>query len=267
MRIACGIEYDGSGYCGWQTQLGVPTVQQTVEAALSKVADHPVRVVCAGRTDTGVHAVSQVFHFDTEAARPPHSWVLGANVNMPKDLSLQWAQQVDEGFHARFSAVARRYCYLILNRRIRSSLWHRRATWNHKPLDVSRMAEAARHLLGEHDFSSFRAVACQAKSAVRTVHELDIARRGELIQLDIKANGFLQHMVRNIAGVLMSIGAGECETVWAREVLEHRDRCLGGVTAPPDGLYFVGIYYPQRFGIRQPQEPFSQASLITPPPT
>jgi tRNA pseudouridine38-40 synthase len=249
MRIALGIEYDGTDFCGWQIQHGVRTVQECVEQAVSKVADHPVQVVCAGRTDTGVHAAEQVVHFDTEAVRSERSWVLGSNVNLDKDVSVLWARPVDDDFHARFSATARRYRYVIHNRWVRSSIYRNRAVWYHPPLDVERMAEGARYLLGEHDFSTFRAVACQAKHPVRTIHDLDVSRRGELVIIDVHANAFLHHMVRNIAGVLMAIGCGDREPEWVVELLEARDRTVGGVTAPPQGLYLVGVTYPERFGL------------------
>lgn len=250
MRVALGIEYDGSAFHGWQAQQpGVRTVQDALEVALGKVANHPVRVVCAGRTDTGVHALGQVVHFDSEAQRGERNWLLGSNVNLPHDVSVTWVRQVPEKFHARFSALSRRYRYFILNRPSRSAVLAGRVTWSHRPLDVSRMQQAAPGLLGEHDFSSYRAVACQAKSPVRTLHELKVEQHGEFIVLSLYANAFLHHMVRNIAGVLMAIGRGEQEPAWAKEVLELRDRTLGGVTAPPDGLYFQQVEYPPEFAI------------------
>lgn len=253
MRIAAGIEYDGQAFKGWQLQSHEQrTVQAAVEQALSSVAAHPVRVFCAGRTDTGVHAVGQVVHFDTEAQRTPRNWVLGANVNLPATVALQWALPVDDSFHARFSAKSRTYRYLILNRPHRSCLLAGRATWVHKPLDAARMHTAGQALVGTHDFSSYRAVGCQANSPVRTLHELRVRQRGELIELRVHANAFLHHMIRNIAGVLMAVGRGERAVDWAREVLELRDRTLGGVTAPPDGLYFERVEYPEAFGIPAP---------------
>jgi len=248
-RIALGIEYDGSHYCGWQYQDHSPSVQEKVEQALSKVANHPVRVSCAGRTDTGVHALGQVIHFDTVAEREDHAWVLGGNANLPNDISVLWAKSVAEDFHARFSAVRRLYRYVIFNRPIRPAILHRRVSWEYRPLKVERMREAAQYLIGEHDFSSYRAQACQAKSPCRTLYRLEVQRQAEMIMLELEANGFLHHMVRNIAGVLMKIGAGEAEPVWAREVLELQDRTQGGVTASPDGLYFVTAFYPEQFAI------------------
>lgn len=244
MRIAMGVEYDGSAFLGWQRQRGGPTVQAYVEEALGRVADQPVRVHCAGRTDTGVHALGQVIHFDTQAQRRSRSWILGGNVNLPAEVSILWAQEVPESFHARHSAMGRHYRYQILNRMTRSGLYRQQLTWNHWPLDADRMHAAAQVLVGSHDFSSYRALSCQAKSPLRTVHYLRVRRQGERILIEIGANGFLHHMVRNIAGVLMAIGRGERPVGWAREILEARDRTQGGVTAPPQGLYLVGVDYP-----------------------
>jgi tRNA pseudouridine38-40 synthase len=253
MRIALGIEYDGSAFKGWQVQRHeLHTVQAALEHALSRVAAHPVRVVCAGRTDTGVHAVGQVVHFDTEARRGPRNWVLGANVNLPPEVAVTWAKPVEDRFHARFAAISRRYRYLILNRVTRSSLLARRATWEHRPLDAEAMREAGQALVGTHDFSSYRAMGCQAKSPVRTVHSLDVARHGDLIEIGIHANAFLHHMVRNIAGVLMAVGRGDRPHGWAAEVLALRDRTLGGVTAAPDGLYLERVSYPAEFALPEP---------------
>lgn len=249
MRIALGVEYDGSAFCGWQSQAGVRTVQDCVEHALTTVADHVVKVITAGRTDTGVHASGQVIHFDSAAPRTPHAWVFGANAHLPKEVSVLWAQPVSEEFHARFSATGRHYRYVILNRAVRPGLLSTRVSWCYRPLNVARMCTAAQYLLGECDFSSYRAVSCQAKNPVRTVRRLEIARHGDLVVLDIEANAFLQHMVRNIAGVLMTIGAGEREPVWAQDVLLARDRTLGGVTAPPQGLTLSSVDYPEHFGL------------------
>lgn len=250
MRIALGVEYDGSHYAGWQVQERAQrTVQGVVEEAVSRVAAEPIRVYCAGRTDAGVHGSGQVIHFDTEAQRSERAWVFGSNANLPKDISILWAKAVADDFHARFCAVRRRYRYLIFNRPVRPTYLADKVSWEFRPLDEARMAAAARFLLGEHDFSSYRAVACQARSPVRTLYRLDVQRQGHHVILDLEANGFLHHMVRNIAGVLMTIGCGEQPPEWARSVLEARDRTAGGITAPPGGLYLTGVDYPERFGI------------------
>lgn len=251
MRIALGVEYDGSAFCGWQYQNHSPSVQEAVEKALSAVADHPVRVVCAGRTDTGVHATEQVVHFDSDAERSMRSWVYGANANLPKQVVILWAKPVSQAFHARFSAMRRRYRYVIYNRSVRPTFLAWRTSWDYRPLSEKAMAAAAQCLIGEHDFSSYRAVGCQAKSPVRTIHHLEVSRKHELVFIDIEANAFLHHMVRNIAGVLMAIGAGEKPVEWAREVLEHQDRTLGGVTAPPSGLYLTSVTYPALHNLPQ----------------
>ena len=245
MRIALGIEYDGSTYSGWQLQedKAVATVQACVENSVSIVADHPVRVICAGRTDTGVHAMGQVVHFDSQAIRSERSWVFGCNANLPKNVAVTWAKTVDVNFHARFSAKTRRYVYVILNRPVRPTFLGKRVTWEYRPLDEQRMHQAAQYLVGEHDFSAYRATACQAKSPVRQVHYIKVQRSGELVTIEIKANAFLHHMVRNIAGVLMAIGAGERPQEWSREVLHLRDRRLGGVTGSPYGLYLIDVDY------------------------
>jgi tRNA pseudouridine38-40 synthase len=253
-RIALGVEYDGTAFCGWQVQPRVRTVQETLEAALSRVADHPVRLQCAGRTDAGVHALEQVVHFDTTATRTERAWVLGSNVNLPGDCAVSWAQPVQRDFHARFSACARHYRYRILTRPTRSALERDRALWVHRPLDLGRMQEAAVALVGEHDFSSFRALGCQAKSPVRRVHYLELEAAAGGIELSVGANGFLHHMVRNIVGVLLAIGRCEAAVDWTQELLAVRDRTRGGVTAPPQGLYFVRVDYPAEFGLRQAPE-------------
>lgn len=254
MRIAMGVEYDGTAYSGWQiqSQADVRTVQGCVEAALARVANQSVRVHCAGRTDTGVHGLGQVIHFDTSVERSLHSWVFGANANLPGDISMLWARAVDDDFHARFSARRRRYRYVIFNRHVRPAVAASHLSWVYRPLDEQRMLAAASHLLGEHDFSSFRAYACQAHSPVRTLYELTVTRVGERIIIEVEANGFLHHMVRNIVGVLMTIGAGERDIDWIKDVLAARDRQLGGVTAPPQGLTLVSVGYPAEFGLPVP---------------
>ncbi len=249
MRFALGVEYDGSDFSGWESQPRRRTVQSTLETALACVADDPVATVCAGRTDAGVHAVAQVVHFESRAERAPREWVLGANSNLPGDVSVRWVNPVAELFHARYSAVCRYYRYVILNRRERPALLRQRAAWERSPLEVAAMRAAGAHLLGEQDFSSFRAAGCQAKSAVRNVVDLEVHRRGDLVFIDIAANAFLQHMVRNVAGVLIEIGKGKREPAWARELLETRDRTRGAATAPPQGLYLSRIDYPPEHGL------------------
>ena len=244
MRIALCAEYDGSDFSGWEAQPHARTVQATLEQALARVADRPVATVCAGRTDARVHALAQVVHFDSDAERAPHEWVLGANSNLPADVSVRWAQPVGEDFHARYSAECRHYRYLILNRRERPALLRARAAWERAPLDVERMQAAAAHLVGEHDFTSFRAAACQAKNPVRTLVHLEIQRRGALVAIDVAANAFLQHMVRNIAGMLVAVGNGRREPAWAGELLAARDRTRGEATASAQGLYLARIDYP-----------------------
>src|SRR3569832_572178 len=252
MRTALGIEYDGSDFAGWQSQEGgLRIVQGSVEQALSTVADRPVRAVCAGRTDDGVHANAQGVHFDTDAERSLRAWQYGANANLPKGVSVQWWRVMDDAVHARFSAVRRRYRYVILNREVRPTFLAWRVAWEYRPLDAVRMQEAAQYLIGEHDFSAYRAVACQAKSPVRSLYQLIVTRDRDLVFLDLEANAFLHHMVRNIAGVLMDVGAGKRPPVWAREVLETRDRSLGGITAPPHGLYLTRV---EICGITRPDD-------------
>ena len=251
-----GVEYAGSAFHGWQTQEpGVRTVQSVLEGAISRVADHPVRVHCAGRTDAGVHAEEQVLHFQTSARRTDRAWVLGSNVNLPPDCAVRWAVPVPESFHARFSAVARHYRYRLITRATRSPLLRERAWWLHQTLDAEAMRAAAAVLVGEHDFSSFRAVACQAKSPVRRIHYLTLTRIEDGLELRVGANGFLHHMVRNIVGVLVAIGKGEAPVGWTRELLDLRDRTLGGVTAPPQGLYFARVDYPDTFVLPQASPP------------
>jgi tRNA pseudouridine38-40 synthase len=248
-RIVLGIEYDGASYAGWQRQRHALTVQESVETAVARVADEGVDVVCAGRTDAGVHALEQVVHFDTSARRELRSWVLGINANLPDDIRVLWARELDEDFHSRYSAIARFYHYVILNRPMRSALQPRQTTWSFYPLDEARMQSGADYLIGEHDFSSFRAQGCQSNSPWRIMHFIRLRREGDRVIMDICANAFLHHMVRNIAGVLMEVGCGKREPEWVKELLEVRDRNQGGVTAPPDGLYLGGIYYPERFGL------------------
>lgn len=254
MRIAIGIEYDGTAYNGWQRQRTGLGVQERLEQALAKVADEPVEVTCAGRTDTGVHASGQVAHFDTAAARSERGWLLGANTNLPDDICVTWVKPVDDEFHARFSATARRYRYCILNRLVRSALYRRRAWWVHQDLDHRRMHDAAQALLGEHDFSAFRAAGCQASNAIRQVTDIRVTRDGDWVLLDIEANAFLQHMVRNITGTLVAIGRGDEDVNCLARVLAGRDRTRAGMAAPPHGLTLVRVLYPDALGIPAPFE-------------
>lgn len=249
MKIAAVVEYDGSNYSGWQRQKHSVSVQEHVEAALSAVADHALAVTCAGRTDAGVHALNQVIHFETGAVREPHSWVLGANSRLPGDISLTWAKPVPENFHARYSATSRVYRYVILNRPARPGMGRGQVTWECRRLDCGRMSRAALSLIGEHDFTSYRATSCQAKNPVRTVMNLAVERKNEYVIIMIEANAFLHHMVRNIAGVLMGIGMSKHEVGWELDVLNARSRDCGGVTAAADGLYLAGVNYPEEYGI------------------
>lgn len=256
MRYALGIEYDGSEFFGWQIQADGRTVQGELEKALSSVADHPITVQCAGRTDSGVHGREQVVHFDTAAKRDLRSWLLGTNAGLSEDICLRWVKEVPQQFHARFSARARHYEYRICNRHSRPALDRNRVAWTHRTLDVRRMQVAADALLGEHDFTSFRAAGCQAKHANRYLYLLKLQQVEDCIVLDVVANAFLHHMVRNIAGVLMAIGRGDEEVDWTKRLLGARDRTLGGVTAPPQGLYLMGVYYPPEFDIPWSAEKF-----------
>jgi len=249
MRIALGIEYDGSRFLGWQTQPGGGTVQDALEAALSGIAAETLTVTCAGRTDRGVHALAQVVHFDTGADRPASAWVRGVNALLPESMAVLWSRTVPEDFHARYSARARAYRYVLLNRPVRPALAARHAGWFHAPLDVEAMREAAAMLSGEHDFSAFRSAECQAKSPVRTLHSLSIERKGERIDFVFNANAFLHHMVRNLVGTLVYVGKGKHPPRWAREVLESRDRSLAAPTFAPEGLYLESVEYEQHWGL------------------
>ena len=243
MRIALGVEYEGSGFCGWQSQAGGGAVQDALEAALSMVADAPTRVVCAGRTDAGVHAIGQVVHFDTDAVRPDTAWVRGVNAHLPASVAVRWAKPVPDDFHARCSARGRRYRYLLLNRGERPGLMAKRVGWFHRPLDADTMRAAAALLLGEHDFSAFRSVECQAKSPVKTLRRADVARHGDLLVFDFEASAFLHHMVRNIVGALVYVGKGAHPPEWLGELLAGRDRARAAPTFEACGLYFAGVDY------------------------
>jgi tRNA pseudouridine38-40 synthase len=247
LRIALGIEYDGTAYNGWQRQRTGDGVQERVESALTEVANEAIDVCCAGRTDTGVHASGQVVHFDTNSKRSDRSWILGANTNLPDDIAVTWAQPVADEFHARFSATARRYRYVIRNCLVRSALDRHRAWWVYQPLDAGRMHTAAQSLLGKHDFSAFRAAGCQASTPVREITSISVTRSGEKLVLDITANAFLQHMVRNITGTLVAIGNGDESVESLSVVLASKDRKKGGVAAPPHGLTLIEVAYPDDF--------------------
>jgi len=250
-RIACALEYDGSTYNGWQSQPhdGVSTVQDALEAALSQIADQSVRVHCAGRTDTGVHATAQTVHFDAPAPRSIRAWTQGVNTALPPDIRVHWAVAVAPEFHARFSATARRYRYLVANVPVRPALLRNLVTWHRRELDAERMHRAAQCLLGEQDFSAFRAASCQANSAMRNVLSVQVTRMGNFVEINICANAFLHHMVRNIAGSLLAVGDGRQAEPWIGELLQGRDRTAAADTAPPTGLYLCEIQYPEAFAL------------------
>lgn len=253
-RIALGVEYLGSNYRGWQTQqAGVPSIQPLVEKALQKIALEPITVHCAGRTDAEVHACCQVVHFDTSAARPSRAWVLGTNNNLPPDIRIRWSKPIEDNFHARHSALARRYRYVIYNSAVPFAQMHDQLTWHTKPLNAEKMHLAAQLLVGEKDFSAFRSVRCQSSTPWRHLHFIRVYRRGQLIIIDIQGNAFLHHMVRNIAGALMEVGEGIQSAEWLTELLEAKQRAAAGITAPAEGLYMTAVHYPEKFGL--PLEP------------
>jgi tRNA pseudouridine38-40 synthase len=252
VRLAVGIEYAGTRYAGWQRQAAAPSVQAEVELALATVADQPVAVVGAGRTDAGVHALGQVAHFDTDAERPLRGWLLGANAGLPPDIALRFVVPVDADFHARYSALERTYRYLILNRATRAPLVHERAAWRHVRLDAARMHAALQALVGEHDFSAFRAAECQSRVPVRELRRIEVCREGDLVSVELTANAFLHHMVRNIVGSALEVGEGARPAEWLAELLASRDRRLAGPTAPAGGLYFARVRYPERYLLPPP---------------
>jgi len=260
-RLALGIEYDGSAYSGWQVQPHSRTIQAALEAALAQVAAGPVALTCAGRTDAGVHARAQVAHFETAAVRRARAWVLGANAHLPRDISVQWVQSVPGHFHARYSALSRTYRYLILNRAARSALAAERALLVHQWLEIEPMREAAASLIGEHDFTAFRSIECQARSPVRMLRRLQIERRGDWVVMELSANAFLHHMARNLVGLLLSIGLGRARPEAARRQLEARIRESHTVTAPAWGLYLWRVDYPPQFGL-----PADSAMISAPVP-
>lgn len=247
MRVALGIEYDGSGFFGWQRQAEVDSVQAQLERALSLVANEPIALQCAGRTDAGVHATGQVVHFDTTAIRKESAWTLGVNANLPDNIAVRWVKEVDETFHARFSATARRYRYVIYNHKLRPGILRAGVSHYHGDIDETKMHKAAQALIGEQDFTSFRAVQCQSKTPFRNVHKVNVTRQGMYIIVDIEANAFLHHMVRNIVGSLLEIGLGNQPLDWMRTLLDLKDRNLAAATAKPNGLYLVDVTYPQTY--------------------
>lgn len=254
MRIAIGVEYNGILYCGWQSQADVKTVQDTLQHALGQIAGGPVSVIAAGRTDTGVHALEQVVHFDTPAERPLSAWVRGANAVLPESIAVRWAHAVPDEFHARFSAHGRCYRYLLLNRPVRSAIFAGKAGWFHAPLDIAAMQAAAQCLLGEHDFSAFRSSECQAKSPVKHLRRLDIHRDGEILVFELESDAFLHHMVRNIVGCLVYVGKGKHPPGWMKQILESRDRKRAAPTFSPEGLYLRRIQYEAKWGLPQAED-------------
>ena len=249
MKIALGVQYDGSQYYGWQHQPGLRTVQGVLEKSIAKVAANTVSVTCAGRTDTGVHGMNQVVHFDSPIERPLKSWIYGTNSHLPKDVVVTWVKEVDDDFDARFSATARRYRYIIYNHTVRSAHMRGFVTWHYHHLDATLMHQEAQVLLGEQDFSSFRSSQCQSNTAMRCINAISVRRHGDLIFVDVEANAFLHHMVRNIVGVLMSIGSGRLQSGWISELLALKDRSKGAETAPPYGLYLLDVKYSDRYQI------------------
>lgn len=253
-RIALGLCYDGSAYRGFQAQKGCNTIQAAVEEALSRVANHPISVLGAGRTDAGVHALNQIIHFDTTAIRTDRAWLLGTNRELPSDIRVTWVRFVNGDFHARYSAHSRCYRYVLFNQNIRPALLRGGAAWHYRSLDVTRMHEAAQCLVGEHDFSSFRAANCQSKTPFRRVERIIVSRELSLVTVEIEANAFLHHMVRNIVGVLLTVGSGDKPIEWVASVLEARDRQCAGITAASEGLYLMNVSYPAEYQIPQSSE-------------
>lgn len=249
MRYALGIEYDGSPFLGWQRHGNGPTVQAAVEAALSFVADQGVEVICAGRTDAGVHAACQVVHFDTDVLRDPRAWVLGTNTRLPGDVRILWCREMPDDFHARYAARARSYRYLILNRSIPPAMQRQFLSWERLDLDAQAMDRAAQALVGEHDFSAYRTAQCQAKHPVRNLHSISVRREADQVVLDVRANAFLHHMVRNIVGSLVLVGRGTQPEAWPGQLLAGLDRRVAGPTAPAEGLVFIGPAYPPEWNL------------------
>ncbi|PMH40573.1 tRNA pseudouridine(38-40) synthase TruA [Vibrio sp. 10N.286.49.B3] len=249
MNIALGIEYNGTHYCGWQRQRDVKSVQEELEKSLAIVANHPVELQCAGRTDSGVHGTGQVVHFETNVTRKMVAWTIGVNANLPKDITVRWAKEVEDDFHARFSATARRYRYIIYNDDLRPGILSSGLSHYHGELDAEKMHQAGQYLLGENDFTSFRATRCQSNTPWRNVIHLNVSRHGKFIVIDIKANAFVHHMVRNITGSLIMVGHGQQEPEWIKSLLEAKDRKQAGTTAKAEGLYLIDVDYPERFDL------------------
>jgi len=255
VKIALGVSYDGSLFCGWQSQPSACGVQDALESALKNVAQHVVRVHAAGRTDTGVHGLGQVVHFETDAKRPLSAWVRGVNAHLPETVRVEWAHAVDDDFHARFSAFSRSYQYLLYNAPVASALMANKAGWFHLPLDYAAMAEAATYLVGEHDFTAFRASECQAKTAVRTLSNAGILKAGQYFMFNFSANAFLQHQVRNMVGALIYIGKGKYPPVYMQELLNNKDRTLSPPTFSPSGLYLTDVGYDAKWGLPKNMQP------------
>lgn len=249
MRYAACIAYDGFAYSGWQAQVGRCTVEGCVNYAISKIANHDIDVICAGRTDAGVHATQQIIHFDSESNRSLDQWLLGINSELPEAIRLQWIKEVDDDFHARFSAVSRHYCYVIYQHKIKPCLLSHNITWQYSPLDITAMHKAAQYLMGKHDFTSFRSSQCQAHTAMRTMELIKVYQQRDFIVLEVKGNAFLHHMVRNIVGVLFEVGEGKKPAAWVKEVLDAKDRRKASITAPAAGLYLCKVQYPEKFDI------------------
>ena len=247
MKVALGLEYNGTNFSGWQIQPSQRTIQACLIKALYAITNRESKITAAGRTDSGVHALQQVVHFETSAKRNERNWVLGLNSHLPDDINVTWAKAVDDDFSARFSALNRSYRYLILNRVSRSAIHDKKMWWVFNPLDIERMQAAADRLVGHYDFSAFRAKLCQAHSPVKTIEKIQITKQGDCIAIDVKAQSFLHHMVRNLVGVIVPIGEGRQAIEWATEVLESRDRGQGGITSPPEGLYFINAEYPDQY--------------------
>ncbi len=261
MRLALGVEYRGSGFHGWQSQAGGGTVQDALEFALSSIAGQRIATLCAGRTDAGVHATQQVVHFETEGVRPLSAWVRGANAHLPEGVAVRWVVPVADEFHARFSARGRRYRYLLLNRPQRPGLWQGRVGWFHLPLDLAAIQNACGRLLGEHDFSAFRAAGCQAKSPIKIMTHAEVRQQGAMLIFDFEASAFLHHMVRNLVGTLVYVGKGSQEPAWIDALLQMKDRTRAAPTFSPDGLYFRGPVYEPHWGLPDSADDFLDGLL------